>query len=264
MMVANCGHESTRDALLAIERAKSKASEWGADFRLHSDVSRFVRACRSEDQGYFEKFEILATSHKRVLYLDTDVIIRQNAPNPFAHVHAGQFAAVYESDYLANGDFNTGAWPFYNNLYDFMAGPGGWGRTACGRLARFFNSGVMLFHASTADALRKNLGELVSMIDRCAEAGVWPKDQEAFNFLLSLLQSRREIRVKELPPTWNTQVPLDSKKFSGRWLWERRRRQRYWRRPPYGSLNTRFSPDCRFVHYTGTSRALLEDETSLL
>lgn len=166
MMVANGGHESTRDALLSIERAKGKASEWGADFRLHKDVSKFVRACRAEDQGYFEKFEILATSHTKVLYLDTDVIIKKDTPNPFNEVQMGEFGVVYESDYLAIGDFNSGAWPFYNSLDDVMSGSGEWQRANCGRLARFFNSGVMLFHASAADARRKNLGELASTLDR--------------------------------------------------------------------------------------------------
>lgn len=80
--------------------------------------------------GAFERFAIydLLDTYERILYVDTDVIIKKNSPNIFDLVPQEQFGVYFESDNFDRGGLIDDIKKHYNYH--------------C--LTRYFNSGVMV------------------------------------------------------------------------------------------------------------------------
>ena len=81
--------------------AKKYAERVGADICVHNAFNGYVKAFNPDHQGYFEKFELfrIAGKYSQALYIDTDILIKNNAPDIFNICTEEDFHAFYPAEF---------------------------------------------------------------------------------------------------------------------------------------------------------------------
>jgi lipopolysaccharide biosynthesis glycosyltransferase len=175
-LVVTLGDENYQPMMaLTSPRAEAYAHRINADFHV------ITKRLYAEANICYEKFQIhsFLRSYDRVLYVDGDVLIRENTPDVFAMVPPGYFAAMDEAKHLL-------LWTEESIREQFS--PYGWEGPWNGR---HFNAGVMMFDRTHASLFEKPI---------ITNLPYW--DQPYFN----VMTDRLHIPFFDLPPEFNFMV----------------------------------------------------------
>lgn len=125
---------------------KAYAEKCGADFICWEDLN-------GHSIPHYRKLDIgdLLNSYDRILYLDTDVIVRDDAPDLFAELPMGQFAAFNEFNFTNHA---VGAMSAYYPSKDWIDSQ------------KYFNTGVFMCDKSHKDIFAKPEKEIPNFFEQ--------------------------------------------------------------------------------------------------
>ncbi|MDP1711129.1 MAG: glycosyltransferase family 9 protein [Candidatus Nanopelagicaceae bacterium] len=157
---------------------KAYADKIGADF-LVIDKQKI-----SQTTPHYEKFQIyeLLNKYDRILYLDTDLIVRPDCPDLFQLVPPDQLGA-----------FNEGS--FADRSYAMMAGREGYGIQLKKWNGRYYNTGVLVVSRRHKQLFKKPEVEKPIFWEQ-----TW----------LNMLIAKEEVEVFQLPYRFNRMTVLDA------------------------------------------------------
>ena len=149
----------------------------------------------------FEILEATDTEYDKIGYVDSDTMVHWDAPNPF-DLYTDEWCWV--RDY-ANLRWTTESINNYQRFYPNQTVD----------IYNYYNSGVSFFtkeHKPIFDNLIKLYENNSEELDKCATMG-GGKVQTLLNFELQ----NHDIKVKELPPTWNMFSMHKREMFNHNW-----------------------------------------------
>lgn len=155
---------------------KRYAKKIGADFITRTEP---VEGYATQKWQKFEIYDLLNT-YERVLWVDSDIIIRKDAPNLFELVPKTEFAIFNEGKYEDRTSFIREAMEHYNIWFDWKG--------------QFYNSGVMV-----ASRLHKQIFALPEDTDQI----------ETDQILITLRLLKGKYKVFDLPYRFNRMSILD-------------------------------------------------------
>lgn len=162
---------------------KKYAKKIGADF-LSIDKS-------SSSSPHWEKFQIhaLLNKYERILYLDTDILVREDCPNLFDIVPADQLGLFNEMPFTPNRQFSL-----VESCKDYGIILKNWN-------GKYFNSGVMVIPRSWKFLFKKPVKEVFNYYE-----------QGYLNAMINfeLEKAGNEMRVFDLPYNFNRMACMDS------------------------------------------------------
>ena len=131
-------------------------------------------------------FDLVGDKYDKIIYVDSDTMVKWDAPNPFE--------LYTEDDFCGAIDRSSLRW-IINSIQEY-------GKFFPGiklDLQNYFNSGVCFFskkHKHIFEELKELYVNSGSELDKIKGVG---KVQTVLNFILK----KNNIKLKEIPPTWN-------------------------------------------------------------
>ncbi len=130
-------------------------------------------------------FDIVGDKYDKIIYVDSDTMVKWDAPNPFN---------LYDDEFCASIDRSSLRW-ILNSIDEYQQ----FFPETTLNLDNYFNSGVCFFnkkHKYIFDELKSFYDKNKLKLDSIKGVG---KVQTVLNFILS----KNNVKIKFLPPTWN-------------------------------------------------------------
>lgn len=178
------------------------ANRWKCKYLLEHSSYSLMNTCYPSWNKIGVLFDIVYHKYDNILILDSDILIREDAPNPFHISHIDKFNVVRDSHYkFINDDkkLTTYIQDFITPHYEYLKkyDP----TLNFTYIKNYFNSGMMIYCPKIFKQ-HINMSKYMEIITNSIANGSAHREQGIINYIV-----QKELTINFLPDTWNVVDP---------------------------------------------------------